>query len=291
MALVLALIATLLHGALCFVGAPLVQGVIDKIRARLLGRRGPPVLQPYRHLAKLLRKATLVPDTATGLFTFWPLVVLVALALAVMLIPGFCDGLLTAGAGDYVVVVGLLALARAALLLAGLENGSAQAGAAVARALVPEGFAFAILLVLLLVFAGGHGAAAGHPVASGLALLSLLILAFIVQPQDEALKQDYAGRLRALLDYAQGLRILVWMDLISAYIWPFGLAHAAVLTSWPVGVLVWGVKLMLLSALLAGADVLRDRLPLARVPAVLGLALALAVLGCLLAVVVVRGVA
>lgn len=291
MALVLAFIATLLHFALCFVGAPLVQGVIDKIRARLLGRRGPPWRQPYRHLAKLLRKATLVPDTATAFFTIWPLLALVALALAAMLVPSFCDGLLTAKAGDYVVVIGLLALARTAMLLAGLENGSAQAGAVVARALVPEVFALAILLVLWLVFAGGSGAVAGHPVAAGLALFALLMLAFILLPDDEALKQDYAGRLRALLDYAGMLRILVWINLLSAYVGPFGMAHAAVLTSWPVGILAWGAKLVVFSTLLAGADMLRNKLPLARVPAALGLALALALLSCLFAVVVLRGAA
>lgn len=287
MALVLSFIATLLHFALCFMGAPLVQGVIDKLRAWLLGRRGPPVLQPYRHLAKLLRKTTLVPDTATAFFTIWPLVVFVALALAAMLAPSFCDGLLTAKAGDYVVMVGLLALARAALLLAGLENGSAQAGAVVGRALVPEVFADAILLVLLLIFAGGD--AVGRPLALGLALLAMLILAFQSLPHEETLRQDYAGRLRALLGYAQMLRILVWINLIGAYAMPFGMAQAGILASWPVGLGMWVAKTVLLCALLAGVDVVRVKRPLARIPTVLGLALALALLGCLLAVGVLRG--
>ena len=46
MLFVLRLVATLLHAAAVFAVAPLLMGVVNKCRARLLGRRGPPFLQP-----------------------------------------------------------------------------------------------------------------------------------------------------------------------------------------------------------------------------------------------------
>jgi formate hydrogenlyase subunit 4 len=66
------LIATLLHIALVFALAPLLFGVVTRLRARLLGRRGPPFVQPYRNLRRLLLKTTLVPETATDLYPSAP---------------------------------------------------------------------------------------------------------------------------------------------------------------------------------------------------------------------------
>ena len=69
--LLLRLLATLLHAALMFGLAPLLTGVVSTLRAWALGRRGPAFVQPYRDLYKLLRKATLAPDTASQLFSAW----------------------------------------------------------------------------------------------------------------------------------------------------------------------------------------------------------------------------
>lgn len=294
MGFVLALLATCLHTVLCFAVAPLVQGVVDKMRARLLGRRGPPLLQPYWSLLKLLRKATLVPDTATFFFTLWPLLMVLALAVALMLVPGFCTGLLTASASGYVTLIGLLALARVAWLLAGLENGSALAGAQVGRALVRGVFAEAILLVLLLVFAGltygvslnriavgGQSPPARFAVALVFGLPSMLMLALSVRTHDEAMLLEYSGRLRALWAYGGMLRLLVWINLLGCCFWPFGMARASAILSWPVGLLVWAVKLLLLAAMLGGFEALRRQEGLVRLPAFLSLTLALAVLGAL----------
>ena len=115
------LLATVLHIALMFALAPLLLGLVTKLRAWLLGRRGPPLAQPYRNLRRLLHKTTLVPDTATDLYPIWPFVCFTAIAAAAMLVPGFCLGLLTANLSDFITLVGLLALARGATMLAGLE--------------------------------------------------------------------------------------------------------------------------------------------------------------------------
>ncbi|WP_298216999.1 respiratory chain complex I subunit 1 family protein [Acidocella sp.] len=302
----LALLATLLHAGLCLAGAPLLAGFVNQGRARLLGRRGPPLLQPYRDLARRLRKTALLPDTATECFPFWPLAACLALAVAVLLIPGFCTGLLTAPAADYVTIIGLFALARAATMLGGLETGAGFGGAGAARDALFGLFAEGALLVLLLAFALLAGttnvdgiavifpaAHIGISVSLGFALAAMLAVALTESgriPADnpaghlelamvhEAMLLEYSGRLLALAEYAAMLRLLAWMNLIGAIFLPFGMARAGALLSWPGGLLLWAGKLVLMAAALCLFEVSRAKMRVFRVPEFLGAALLLGML-------------
>ena len=53
--------------------APGLTGLVRKVKARLLGRRGPSLLQPYRDLLRLLRKDAVIAQNASWLFRFAPL--------------------------------------------------------------------------------------------------------------------------------------------------------------------------------------------------------------------------
>src|SRR5436309_106633 len=75
-----------LHVLVAFGLAPLLPGVIARTKAAFAGRTGPPLLQPYYDLVKLLRKGS-VFSTTTGVFRAGPVVGLVATALAVLLVP------------------------------------------------------------------------------------------------------------------------------------------------------------------------------------------------------------
>ena len=55
--------------------APLLVGYVRKVKALLLGRRGPPLLQPYRELARLLRKEAVLADSASWVFRVAPYLV------------------------------------------------------------------------------------------------------------------------------------------------------------------------------------------------------------------------
>ena len=302
----LAFIATALHIALCFAGAPLVMGVTNKLRAWLLGRRGPPITQPYLHLVKLLRKSTLLPDTATDLFTLWPLGAFLAMAVAVMLIPGFATGMLTADAGNYITIVGLFALARAATMLGGLETGFGFGGAGASREALFGVFAEGALLVLLLAFTlltqdtsvdgiatAFRTAHIGISVSLGFTLAAMLTVALTEAgriPTDnpsghlelgmvhEAMALEYSGRLLALVDYAGMLRLLAWMNLIGTIFLPFGMARATEIFSWPVGLALWAGKLGVMAAALSIFEVSRAKMRVFRVPEFLGAALLLGML-------------
>lgn len=309
MSVILASLATALHVVLCFVGAPLLWGVVDKLHARMLGRAGPPIKQPYIRLGKLLRKVTLVPDTSTDMFTFWPLVAFLAFAVAIMLIPSFCLGMLTASASDYVTIVALFTLGRAAIALGGLETGSAFGGASFVRLALPGLFVEATLLVLLLVFASLAGntnlnamiQAFGSRqisvfVSMGFALVAMLVVAFTdvrhkpardyeLAMAEEAMELEYSARLLAQLQYARMLRLLAWVNLVSCLFLPFGMARAAAILSWPEGILLWAVKLLCLSLGLAVFSSVHVQTRLLRLPEILGVAFCLAIVGSLLLVV------
>ncbi len=300
------LVATLLHAALVFALAPLLLGVVTKLRAKLLGRRGPPFLQPYRSLYRYLRKTTLVPDTATELYQIWPFAAFAPLAAAAMLVPGFSTGLLTASLSDFITLAGLLALSRAAIMLAGLESGFGFGGAAAARDVLFSIFAEAALLVVLLSFVliahsptvdgisealrTGH---IGISVSLGFALAAILAVAltetgripadnpsghFELAMVQEAMLLEYSGRYLLLFEYAAMLRLMVWMCLIGTIFFPFGMARAGDILSWPGGLLLWFVKLAVMAAALALFEISTAKMRVFRVPEFLGVAMLLGVL-------------
>lgn len=305
----LRLLATLLHVGLTFALAPLVMGGVTTLRAWALGRRGPPVVQPYRDLHKLLRKATLVPDTASQLFAAWPVACALSIAVAAMLVPGFCTGLLTAPLSDFVTVMGLLALARAATMLGGLETGFSFGGAGAGREALYGVFAEGALLVVLLGFGLlAHGVTVdgiavafdtqhvGISVSLGFALAALLAVALTETgriPTDnpsghlelgmvhEAMLLEYSGRNLLLLNYAAMLRLLLWMSLIGTIFLPFGMARATDILSWPGGLALWLLKLAAMSAVLPLFEISSAKMRVFRVPEFLGVAMLLGMLAAI----------
>ncbi|MBE7501746.1 MAG: NADH-quinone oxidoreductase subunit H [Verrucomicrobiales bacterium] len=113
--------------------APLLPGLICKVKAWMAGRRGPPVLQLYYDLAKLWRKGVVVSTLASPGFVAGPAVAWVAVLGAALLLPlGPLDAMLSFP-GDVLLLIYLLALARFATAWAALETGSAFEGMGAAR--------------------------------------------------------------------------------------------------------------------------------------------------------------
>ena len=73
--------------------APLLLGFTRKVKARLLRRRGPPVLQPYRDLLRLIRKEVVLAENASWLFRSGPYMIFAATWVAAALVPTFATGL------------------------------------------------------------------------------------------------------------------------------------------------------------------------------------------------------
>ena len=130
MAVILALLIQGAQMLLVLALAPLLTGYVRKIKARLLRRRGPSVIQPYRDLLRLLRKEVVLAENASWLFLAAPYLIFAATWVAAALVPTFAAGLLFSWSADLIAIIALLGSARFFLALAGL----APASAASARA-------------------------------------------------------------------------------------------------------------------------------------------------------------
>ena len=118
---------------LALIAAPLLLGVINRTKAFFAGRRGQPVFQTYRDIAKLLQKGAVYSATTTWVFKAGPIAGLAAALLALMFIPlGGVHSLLSFN-GDFLLVAYLLAVMRFCTVTAALDTGSSFEGMGASR--------------------------------------------------------------------------------------------------------------------------------------------------------------
>ncbi|MBV8342437.1 MAG: NADH-quinone oxidoreductase subunit H [Gammaproteobacteria bacterium] len=296
---------------LVLVAAPLLTGVTRKIRARLLRRRGPPLLQPYRDLLKLLRKEVVVAENASWLFRAAPYVIFAATWVAAALVPTFATGLPLGAAADIIVIVALLGTARFMLALAGLDVGTSFGGIGASREMMFATLAEPAMLMAvftLSLFAGSTelssisavmlGPHAGLNLSIALALVALIIVALgenaripVDNPAThleltmvhEAMILEYSGRHLAVIEAAASVKLLLYLSLIACVFTPWGTARAdgGVLACF-VGFAAWAVKLLLFGFLLSLLETAIAKMRVFRVPDFLGVALMLGLLGTIL---------
>ena len=291
--------------------APLLTGFVRKVKARLLRRRGPPVIQPYRDLARLLRKDVVLADNASWLFRVIPYLVFAATWVAASLVPTFRSGLLFSWTADLIALIALLGSARFFLALAGMDAGTWFGGIGASREVMIASLAepammmivFAIALIagstqLSTMAAFMHSPEVGLRVSLGLGLVALIIVALAENariPVDnpathleltmvhEAMVLEYSGRHLALIELATFLKLLLYVSLIACLFAPWGLAAAAAdRESIAIGVGTYAVKLAVGGFLLAVFETAIAKMRVFRVPQFLGAALMLALLATLL---------
>jgi formate hydrogenlyase subunit 4 len=141
-----------IHLALLLTMPPLLLGVINKTKALFAGRRGPPLLQSYFDIAKLLRKGFTISTTTTWVFVMAPAITLAAMVLAGLLVPLGPFNAPLSFTGDAILFVYLFGLSRFFTTAAALDTGSPFEGMGAARevtfACLSEPATFFALLVL-----------------------------------------------------------------------------------------------------------------------------------------------
>jgi formate hydrogenlyase subunit 4 len=113
--------------------APLLLGIINRVKSWFGGRQGPPVRQVYFDIAKLLQKGAVYSETTSWLFRAGPIVTLASMITALFLVPFGNLQAPLAFSGDLILLASLLALARFFTVLAGLDTGSAFEGMGASR--------------------------------------------------------------------------------------------------------------------------------------------------------------
>ena len=250
----MALLLQLLHTALMLALAPLLTGLVRKVKARLQARRGPPLLQPYRDLVRLLHKDAVLAIDASWLFRVTPYIVFTALALAVSLVPSFTSNLLLGPAADLIALAALLGSARFFTALAGMDVGTSFGGIGSSREMMIASLAEPAMLMVVftvsLLIGSTSLATISHYVvvnpvglrislAMGLVALTMVAIAEngripIDNPAThleltmvhEAMVLEYSGRHLALIEAAGMLKLLLYLSLIIAVFGPFGIAIA-----------------------------------------------------------------
>ncbi|NMH95672.1 formate hydrogenlyase [Pseudonocardia bannensis] len=293
--------------AVVVAGAPLLVGVMRQVRARLEGRAGAGVLQPWRDLRKLARKQPLTPRGTSEVFRVAPLL-MVSTTLAVVAVAPFVTTASVPSPGaDLFVVVALLTLGAVALALAGLDTGTAFGGMGASREVTVLALVEPTLLVAIfalsvpvgstnladIVIATLHDPGRVITPASLLAAVALG-LAVVAEtgrlPVDnpsthleltmvhEAMVLEYAGPDLALVELASAMRLSVFLGLWATLFVPWGVASDASGPALLLGVVVFAVKVTVLGAGLSAGEVFLAKLRLFRVPELLAGSFLLALL-------------
>ena len=291
--------------------SPLLTGLVRKVKARLLRRQGPPLLQPYRDLLRLMRKDVVLAENASWLFRAIPYIVFAGTWVAASLVPTFASGLLFSWSADLIALVALLGSARFFLALAGLDVGTSFGGIGSSREVMIASLAEPAMLMIVFTLALVAGstqlsAIAAHMVSGevglrvslGLALLGLIMVAIAENgriPIDnpathleltmvhEAMVLEYSGRHLALIDLSSELKLLLYISVIGCLFTPWGIAppHGSA-PEIAIGIGSYIAKLALGGFLLAVFETSIAKMRVFRVPAFLGAALMLGLLGTLL---------
>src|SRR5439155_13930392 len=138
--------------------APLLLGLINRTKAFVAGRRGPPLIQPYRDVVKCLRRGAVYGEVTSWLFCLGPVVNLATLLAALLILPFGGIGAVVNFPGDLIVLAGLFALGRFATVLAALDTGSCFEGMGASREVHFAVLAEPALLVALAVLVRVTGA-------------------------------------------------------------------------------------------------------------------------------------
>ena len=288
--------------------APLLLGVMRQVRARLEGRAGAGVRQPWRELRKLLAKQRIRPDGTTAVFAAAPLVLAATTLVVAAVVPVVTVASPLDPAADLFAVVGLLLLGSVALALAGLDTGTAFGGMGSSREMMIAALAEpAILLAVFGLSIPAHSSnlavivasADRHPggLLSPAAVLAAAAMTIVVLaetgrlPVDnpsthleltmvhEAMVLEYSGPPLALIEWAAAMRLTVLLALLANLFVPFGIAggHTGALGV-PVAILLIAAKVAVLAVAIAAGEVFMAKLRLFRVPELLAGSLVLGLL-------------
>jgi formate hydrogenlyase subunit 4 len=307
------MVALLLQGVQMFavlVLAPLLLGFTRKVKARLLRRRGPPVLQPYRDLLKLIRKEAVLAENASWLFRSSPYMIFSATWVAAALVPTFATELTFSWVADLIAIIALIGSARFFLALAGMDIGTSFGGIGSSREMMFASLAEPAMIMIVFTVALVAGSTqlsfiasymqdnASLRVSLGMGLIALVIVAVAENariPVDnpathleltmvhEAMVLEYSGRHLAMIELAAAIKLLLYVSLIACIFVPWGLApNGSGPAAYTIGAAAYLGKLLAGGFLLVLFETSIAKMRVFRVPQFLGTALMLGLLGALL---------
>lgn len=291
--------------------APLVNGLIRKIKALTQKRKGAPIWQMYFDLYKLFKKHTVVSEVSSWIYKAAPYILFATALTAALLVPVSTKILPANIPGDFIMLVSVLALGRFFLMAAALDTASTFGGMGSSREAMISSLIEPSMLVSL--FTVGLIARTtslpgimkdvqtmGLPLANpifimvGLALLIIIITETARIPVDdpathleltmvhEAMTLEYSGRHLALIEYAAAIKQLTFITLFVNILIPHDQLIGAVgIIALMLSLIIYLIKVIVLSAVIAIIEVNTVKFRLFSIPNLAALAFILSFLGIL----------
>ena len=296
-----------LQVAFTIAAAPTLVGWMRVVRARLEGRAGPPIRQPWRDLRKWFAKERIVSEHTGWLFSVTPLVLAGSALLVAALVPTLSTASSLDQVGDLFAVVYLLLVGTVCLSLAGLDTGTAFGGMGASREMTITAIAEPTVLVAIFALSVGAGssnlgaivtATQSRPsaAASPTSLLAFAALAVVTIaetgriPVDnpsthleltmihEAMTLEFAGPDLALIELAAHLRLVIFLALLANLFVPWGIATTAQPLQLAAATAAIVFKLVVFATIIAIIEVSLAKVRLFRVPELLAASFVLAFL-------------
>jgi formate hydrogenlyase subunit 4 len=296
------------------VGGLVLVGLMRKVRARIEGRVGAPIVQPLRDVRKLMRKERLRPQFATWIFPLAPVVLVATVTVAALMTPLITSRPALGGGSDLFVVVYLLLLGSTLIALAGLDTGTAFGGMGSSRALTIGALAEPALLVTILALSiSAHSSNFPEIIRTTLAnpgvivsparlfALAALLIVIVAEsgrlPVDnpathleltmihEAMILEYSGPDLALVTLGEAMRLALLLGVFVNLMLPWGIASSTSIAGVALGTLVLCAKVAAVGGALSFVEVFIAKLRLFRLPELLAGAFVLALLGAVSGVV------
>jgi formate hydrogenlyase subunit 4 len=305
--MILEIAITIIQWLVAVLGAPFIVGLIRKTKARLQGRRGPGVWQPYFNLRKLLVKEVVISGNTSWIFQITPYIVIGTMLLSALIVPVVT----TAGAfqflGNIILLMSVFLLGTFFLALAGLDAGSSFGGMGSSREMAIAALAEPTVMIAIFAIALRAGSTdlnemIRRSVSDPLLLLNpghlLAFLSFVIValaetgrlPVDnpsthleltmihEAMILEYSGRYLALIEWASSIKLFLFLTLIGNIFFPWGVAVTLQAGPLVIGVLTLLIKLGVLAVGLAFLETAVAKLRLFLVPELLSGSFMLALL-------------
>lgn len=301
------MVVALVQAVLFVVLAPVLVGVIRQVRARMEGRAGAGILQPWRDLRKLLVKDPVRARGSSWMLTVGPVVLLVTSLLLCVLLPLVGTIALPLIPSDLFVIVSVMLIGVVALALVGLDAGTAFGGMGSSRHMTVAALVEPTLLLSVYALSIPAGTStlsvivqtrldSPAVIISPVSLLALVALAIAIMaetgrlPVDnpsthleltmlhEAMVLESSGRDLAWLELGSWLKLAVLLGLLGNLLAPWGILTDFTVLGVLLGAVAVAGKVLLLGALLSVGEVFLAKVRLFRVPELLAGSFALAFL-------------
>ncbi len=299
--------------------APLYVGTLARAEAIVSSKRGPSVLQPYRDLAKLLRKGSRQSEHTSWIYEGAPFVAFACYLTVSAIVPIITNNPLPlAFMADLIGGAFVLGLAGFAMALAALDTGSAYGGLGASRAswigsLVEPGLIVVFFSVGAL-SASDNPYLMNHAVAAGgvvwvlpthlLGMLAFFMLVLVengripienpagtleVSMIEEGRVLEYAGRHYALMRWGSYMKFFIMSAIfMNVFVLPWGLGDGTSYSGALLGVVVLAGKLALCGLFVVLIDTSFAKLRFFRIAEFLGASFLLALVGDVTAYVIAR---